>query len=625
MANIKFPLLITFCLFFCNTYSQEIIEKKIATNVNEVTVFLEGAQITRKKTVQVKQGKTILKFSNLSPFIDAKSIQVKAEGNITVFAVNHQQNFIEKLDKQQELIDLETKLKEVDDKIVLERTYLQILTEELAFLKENRNIGGKNQEVSVTNLKAASIFFGAKLKELKIKESERNNTLQNLTIASRDLTNQINTISGKKEFPNGEILVKVEAKTNATVNFELSYVVENAGWFPTYDIRAKNVNEPVQLIYKANIKQDTKVSWDNVKLNLSSANPNVSGVAPELKTYFLNYNTRPPVYNRATNEVSGVVLDQNNDPLPGATVLIKGTTIGTSTDFDGKYSITIPNNESSLVFSYLGFISQTKPIQSEVLNIMLEEDSATLDEVVVIGYGTARKSKSITKALQGTVSGVNIRGASSLPVPTVQTENQTTVNFEIKTPYTIKSDNKSYSVDIDTYNLSAFYQYYAVPKIDKDAFLIANISNWEQYNLLEGEANIFFEGTYIGKTLLDVRYATDTLQISLGRDKNVSVKREKVKEFISKNFMGSKKEESRGWNIDVKNNKSQQINMVIYDQVPVSTNDEIKIEVSEISGAKKTPESGEIKWEFTIAPNESKSFILRYLVKYPKNKTIILE
>ena len=306
-------------------------------------------------------------------------------------------------------------------------------------------------------------------------------------------------------------------------------------------------------------------------------------------------------------------------------MLIKGTTIGTSTDFDGKYSITIPNNESSLVFSYLGFISQTKPIQSEVLNIMLEEDSATLDEVVVIGYGTSRKSKSITKALQGTVSGVNIRGASSLPVPTVQTENQTTVNFEIKTPYTIKSDNKSYSVDIDTYNLSAFYQYYAVPKIDKDAFLIANISNWEQYNLLEGEANIFFEGTYIGKTLLDVRYATDTLQISLGRDKNVSVKREKVKEFISKNFMGSKKEESRGWNIDVKNNKSQQINMVIYDQVPVSTNDEIKIEVSEISGAKKTPESGEIKWEFTIAPNESKNFILRYLVKYPKNKTIILE
>jgi len=621
----KLPLILLLCLIFNKTYSQEIIEKKITTSVNEVTVFLEGAQITRKKTIEIKQGKTILKFSDLSPFIDAKSVQVKADGNITVLAVNHQQNFIEKLDKQQELVDLENKLKEVDDKIMLERTYLQILTEELAFLKENRNIGGKNQELSVLNLKDASIFFGTKLTELKIKEIERNNTLKNLNKERSDLTNQINTISKKKEFPNGEILVKVDAKNSSNVSFELSYVVENAGWFPTYDIRAKNVNEPVELIYKANVKQDTKISWDNVKLNLSSANPNISGVAPELKTYFLNYNTRPPVYNRATNEVRGVVLDEYNNPLPGATVIVKGTTIGTSTDFDGKYSLTIPNNESSLTFSFIGFISQTKPIQSEVMNIMLEEDSATLDEVVVVGYGTTKKNKSISKALQGKVSGVQIRGASSLAIPTVQNENQTTIDFEIKTPYTIKSDNKSYSVDIDAYNLSAFYQYYCVPKIDKDAFLIANITNWEKYNLLEGEANIFFEGTYIGKTLLDVRYASDTLQISLGRDKNVNVKREKVNEFISKKFIGSKKEESRGWDISVKNNKSQRINMLIYDQVPVSTLEEIKIEVSEISGAKQDSESGEIKWEFTIDPNESKRFSLKYLVKYPKNRNLIIE
>ena len=621
----KILLSIVICLIFCKTYSQEIIEKKITTSVSEVTVFLEGAQITRKKTIEIKQGKTILKFSDLSPFIDAKSVQVKANGKITVLAVNHQQNFIEKLDKQQGLVDLENELKQVDDKIILERTYLQILTEELAFLKENRNIGGKSQELSVLNLKDASIFFGTKLTELKIKEIERNHTLKNLNKERKNLTNQINTISGKKEFPSGEILVKVDAKNNSNVSFELSYVVENAGWFPTYDIRAKNVNEPVELIYKANVKQDTKISWDNVKLNLSSANPNISGVAPELKTYFLNYNTPPPVYNRAANEVIGVVLDEYNNPLPGATVMVKGTTIGTSTDFDGKYSLTIPNNESYLIFSFIGYLSQTKPIQSEVMNIMLEEDSATLDEVVVISYGTTKKDKSVSKALQDKVSRVQTRGAKSLAIPTVQNNNQTTVNFEIKTPYTIKSDNKSYSVDIDAYNLSAIYQYYCVPKIDKDAFLIANITNWEKYNLLEGEANIFFEGTYIGKTLLDVRYASDTLQVSLGRDKNVNVKREKVNEFISKKFIGSKKEESRGWDIDVKNNKSQQINMLIYDQVPVSTLEEIKIEVLENSGAKQNAQSGEIKWEFTIAPYESKRFSLKYLVKYPKNKNLMIE
>ena len=617
-------LILLLCLIFSNSYSQEIIEKKISTTVNEVTVFLEGAQITRKKTIELKQGKTILKFSDLSPFIDAKSVQVKAHGNITVLAVNHQQNFIDKLDKQQELVDLESKLKKVEDKIVLERAYLEILTEELDFLKANRNIGGKNQELSVLNLKNASNFFGTKLTELKLNKIKKNKIVEQLNKEKYDLINQVNTISGQKEFPNGEILVKVDAKQTSKISFELSYVVENARWFPTYDIRAKNVDEPIELIYKANVKQDTKVNWNNVKLKLSSANPNVSGVAPELKTYFLNYNTRPPIYNRETNEVSGVVLDENNLPLPGATVIVDGTTIGTSTDFDGKYSITIPNNGAFLTFSYIGYVSQKKPIQSAVINVSLEAD-ASLEEVVVTSLGVSRRDKKISRKLAGKVSGVKIRGANSLAIPTVQIENQTTVDFEIKTPYTIKSDNKSYSVDIEAHELPAFYQYYCVPKIDKDVFLIANITDWEQYNLLEGEANLFFEGTYVGKTILDVRYATDTLQISLGRDKNISVKREKIKEFTTKRFIGSKKEESRGWDIDIKNNKSQQINMLLFDQVPVSTLEEIKVEVSEITAGKYDPKTGEIKWEFKIGPSESKKFSLNYFVKYPKNRKLIIE
>lgn len=144
-------------------------------------------------------------------------------------------------------------------------------------------------------------------------------------------------------------------------------------------------------------------------------------------------------------------------------------------------------------------------------------------------------------------SEIKIRGTSSLALPTAQVEKQTTVNFEIKTPCTIKSDNKNYTVDIESYDLPAIYQYYSVPKIDKDAFLITNIIDWEKYSLLEGESNVFFEDTYVGKTLLDVRYASDTLEISLGRDKKVSVNREKIRDFTTNQFIGNKKEETRTW------------------------------------------------------------------------------
>ena len=617
-------LILMLCLIGSKTYSQEIAEKKVITEVNEVTVFISDAQITRKKSVELKQGITILKFINLSPFIDAKSIQVKASGDITVLSVNHQQNYIDKLEKQQELLDLELKFQVLENKINLEKTYLDILKEELVFLQENRTIGGKSQELSVANLKEASNFYSTKLTSLKLKEIEINNRLHDLYKSKSDLDNQIKTITSKRDFPNGEILVKVDAKNYTKSNFELAYLVGNTGWFPTYDIRAKNVNSPIDIIYKANIKQDTKVDWNNVKLKLSSANPNVSGVAPELKTYFLNYNTLPPTYNLISNEVRGKVVDEQQLPLPGVNVIVKGSTIGTTTDFDGNYSITLPNNSSQLEFTYIGYVSQTLAVTNSNLNVHLKEDNQTLDEVVVVGYGSSKR-KSISSALEGKVAGLRKSETSSLQIPSEQVVKQTTIDFEIDIPYSIKSDNKSYAVDMVGYNLPAEYKYYCVPKIDKDAFLIANISDWEKYNLLEGEANIFFEDTYIGKTLLDVRYASDTLKISLGRDKNVSVKREKVKNFTTKQLIGSKKEETKVWAIDVKNNKKQKIDIIIFDQVPVSTLEEIKVDVLEISGAKHNVETGEIKWDFSINPNELKKFELKYLVKYPKNRNLIIE
>ncbi|MDO6761166.1 mucoidy inhibitor MuiA family protein [Tamlana sp. 2_MG-2023] len=616
----KYPITIILCLVFSFSFSQEITEKKVSSKIEEVTVFINGAQILRKKSVDLKPGTTMINFTNLSPFIESKSVQVKANSNITVLSVNHQQNFIDKLDKQQELIDLEASLEKNQNLLTLEKTHLDILKEELNFLQENRQIGGKNQELSVTNLKEASNFYSTKLTDLKLKEIERHQTISKLEEKQSDIQNQINSMTSKKKYANGEILVKVESKKTTKVEFEISYVVSNAGWLPTYDIRAKNVNEPIELVYKANVKQDTKIDWKNVKLRLSSANPNLSGVAPELKTYYLNYNTAPPRYNRDINQVSGQVLDENSRPIPGVNVIIKGSTIGTTTDFDGNYALTIPETSTQLEFSYLGYENKIINITDAIHNVRLVESMEALDEVVIVGYGT-RKRKSVSRDLKGTVSGVSVDNS----IPVVQTENQTTVNFEIDLPYSILSDNKSYSVDMVKYNLPADYQYYSVPKIENEAFLIASIQNWEQYNLLEGEANIFFEGTYVGKTILDVRYASDSLQISLGRDKNVIVSREKISDYASKKLIGSKKEENRDWRITVKNNKSQSINMLIMDQIPVSNNDEIKVESFELSNGKQDPNTGEIRWEFSLEPNKSKIIDLKYAVKYPRNKTLIIE
>ena len=618
-----------FCLICGNVFGQEATEKEIKTEVNEVTVFIDKAQITRKKTVELMPGISILRFVNLSPFIDAKSVQVKASGDVTVLAVNHQQNFIDKLEKSEEVKGIELRLNDINAKINLEETYLSILKEEMTFLNDNRIIGGKNNEMNISALKEISEFYSTKLTALKLKEIERNKTIDSLNKQKNELQNQLNTLTSKKEFASGEILVKVQTKLKSNPKFELSYIVDNAGWYPTYDIRVKTINDPVEIVYKANIRQDTKVDWKNVKLNFSSSNPNLSGVAPELKTYFIDYYSLPPVYNKLINSVSGQVLNQDNQPLVGVSVKVPETTIGTITDMNGNYSIKLPNNAGYLSFAYIGCKTQTLPITSSVINAKMVDDKSLLEEVVVIGYGV-NKDADFSDQLQGRVAGVSVnktksRDVESIAVPFEKKENQTSINFQISTPYSVHSDNKNYSVDMVVYQVPAFFQYYSIPKIEKEAYLIANITDWEKYNLLEGEANIFFEETFVGKSLLDVRSSSDTLQLSLGKDKNVIVHREKEKDFETRQFIGSKKEESKSWKTTIKNNKNQVINIVVLDQVPVSKLDEIEVNILNTSGGKLNKESGEVKWMFSLKPMEKKEFDLKYSVKYPKSRSLIIE
>ena len=621
--------LILFCLIFISAFAQDISEKIISSEVNDVTVFLEGAQVVRKKTVTVSKGVTVLKFNNLSPYIDAKSVQVKATGELTILSVSHQQNFLNKSSKSDEQKSLITQLEAIDDKLKVEKTYLSILIEEMAFLQDNRNISGKNEQTTLANLQQTADFYSSRLTALKLKEVERNKTIRTLEMQKSDVQQQLTTLSGKKEHPSGEVLIKVDAKQTSTYSLELSYFVANASWFPSYDVRAQSINDPIQFIYKANVKQDTKEDWKNVKLRFSSAMPDQSGVAPVLKPYLLNYNTLPPVYSIRGNQVRGKISDQNGEPLPGASVVVAGTTIGTVADMEGNYSLTIPSDASQLNVSYIGYLTQRVPVSGDVVNIKLMESQQSLNEVMVVGYGTQSK---IDNTLQGRLAGLavdkptmRIRGSNSLAIPTIQVVKQTAIEFEIKTPYTILSDSKSYAVDMEFYDLNAHFQYYTVPKIDKDAFLIARIVDWEKYNLLAGEANIFFENTYVGKTLMDVSQAVDTLDISLGRDKKISVSRDKVKEMTSRQLIGSKKEESYGWKITVRNNKNKPINLVVLDQVPVSENSEIEVAVQQLSGAKPDTETGEVKWEFVLQPNEKRELDLKYSVKFPKNKYLVID
>ncbi|NJN50333.1 MAG: DUF4139 domain-containing protein [Polaribacter sp.] len=235
---------------------------------------------------------------------------------------------------------------------------------------------------------------------------------------------------------------------------------------------------------------------------------------------------------------------------------------------------------------------------------------------------------SIDDALKGQVSGVLIKGQSTLnnTLETKQITNQTTFNFEVLKPYSIASGNKDVKIPLQYLENAATYQYFAFPKVNKSAFLVAKLSNWEKLNLLEGEANIYFEDTFIGTSLLDTRTAKEFLEISLGVDKNVVIDRTKEENFNSKQFIGGKQEDVRLWNFTIKNNKQQNINIEIIDQTPISSNEDIKVELdTDVTTGIHNKATGEIKWNLNVAATKTESFKLKYIVKYPKGTTLYFD
>jgi uncharacterized protein (TIGR02231 family) len=202
---------------------------------------------------------------------------------------------------------------------------------------------------------------------------------------------------------------------------------------------------------------------------------------------------------------------------------------------------------------------------------------------------------------------------------------ETSVTFDIAVPYTVATDGKVVTVEIQRITTPAEFKYVTVPKLAQLAYLTGNITDWEKQSLLSGEATLYFENTFVGKSMLDVNQQSDTLSISLGNDNNILIKREKRKDFTSTRLIGANKQVTLSYLISIRNNKTNSVKITVNDQIPVSSNSGITVEPVELAGGKFNTVTGEVRWDLEIKPQENRQLILTYTVKYPKDKNVILE
>ncbi len=516
-------------------------DKPIKAEVKHITVYPDRAQIDREASVSISPGKTIIKLSGLSPYIDAQSIQVKGYGDFTILSVNHQNNYLQNLEESQEVKNIRSQIEKLQIKEEDEKAAISVLKEKEAFLIANRSILVNETSTTTEKLKSVMDLYTSNMEQITMTILKKNRLIKDYEKQISALQQQISSKLGKKQLPSGEISVSVASDKQVSGRLNFSYVASNAGWYPSYDIRVDDINKPVTIFFKANVFQNSGIEWKDVKLSFSNATPWVAGNIPVMNPWFVDYYTPFPIL-------------QSSKPA--------------------------------------GASRSEAPVMRTMVTDDIQEKAKLME---------------------------------SAPVQVDKRIGETTITFDIAVPHTIPSDGKIQTVEIQHITAPADYKYVTLPKLSPLAYLTADITDWAKFSLQSGEATLYFENSFVGKSYINVNQMTDTFTISLGTDNSILVKREKRQDFTSKRVIGANKTENYSFMITVRNNKGAPVKIILTDQIPVSSNSGITVEPTELSGGSYNKVTGEVKWDLEIKSQETKQTVLSYSVKYPKDKTVILE
>ena len=198
------------------------------------------------------------------------------------------------------------------------------------------------------------------------------------------------------------------------------------------------------------------------------------------------------------------------------------------------------------------------------------------------------------------------------------------VNYRIAIPYNIPGNGKEQLIDLMKYNISAEYNYYCAPKLSQETYLIATLGGLEKYNLLPGKATVTFNNTFVGETLLKPNSTDEKVTLTLATDPRVSVKREKRSDFCSTKHVGSTTSVTQSYLITVKNNQTKPAKLTLKEQYPISNDKDIEVKVTEIipDATYNKADIGVVTWEVDLQGGETRTFIVTYSVKYPKEREV---
>jgi uncharacterized protein (TIGR02231 family) len=523
-----FVILLIFC---ASVFKAQEIKKEI--DVKQATVFLQGAKVFGSTNVSLQKGKNTVRITNLPNDLDENTYKINLEKNTTLLSITPQTAVLKNGEMSESDKKLDIEKKKIQRQADLLSIKINTLEGEKKIINDNLKISTNDKETPQKQLIKLTEFYRKRMLEIDNEVFLLNEQKSIFDEGVAKINQKFAENQPHQSANTKELLLEILAENEINLNLGISYIVANAGWIPSYDLRAESVKNPLEIVYKGKIYQKTGQDWNNIKLFVS--------------TYRPSYNQNRPILS----------------PL-----------------YVAEYS---PYNA-----------------QAETQNYKLKESTAKMNSYQM--RDEAAKP-------------------SQIPVATVS-ESQMNILYELKYSQNIISQEKEQYVILDKKQIDATYKYHTVPKLSNQVFLMAFVKNWQNLNLISGEANIYFEDNYIGKTTITSNYIKDEFPISLGVDERIVVKRTKLEDKTSQKTYNSNKSETEKYQIDIRNNTKESINLEILDQLPISENSKILVKAIDMNGGNYDDKTGSLLWNKTINSGSSEKINFSYEIKYPKDLQI---
>lgn len=555
--------------------AQSTNEQVIKSNIDEVKLYLTAGQMTHKQEVKLTKGRNRLIFSGISAFADPQSIQFSGSAAYKLVSITTEMDFMAAEEFNPRISVLKDSLEALQEERQYVVDVLDSYLAEQAVLNTNRDLGGNSQNLTVIQIKEAADFYRKRTLEINIEITKLKKKRTMLDAHIEDTRFQLVELNYNENQRSNQVIALLDVDVPTSLETTLQYLVSDCGWAATYDLSATDLSEKINLKYKAQVYNNTGNDWKDVVLSLSTADPNLSASHPVLTPWYLNpytdYSgrTKNEYYAPNSNVVQNDFRQQAIQNINGANDRI----------YDNYYNnADLQQAEADNRFDMNNF----KAAQEKVVG----NQSATMAMIEI---------------------------------------SELTAEFLIPNTFSCPSDAKPYLVEVKDMYLDATFSHVTVPKLDKSAFLLAHIANWQELELIPGPTHVYLAGRYVGMSEIDTRDVSDTLSLSFGRDDKVVVMRKLKQEMSTKRVIGTTKRESYLYEIAVRNNRNEPIRLKIFDQIPISQSNDITVTVDQLSNGIMDALTGEVVWEMTISNGAVEGREIGYTVKYPKDSQITLK